>query len=119
MKKLSKILIIVAIVAMGAGVAGVVLAVETLDLSKKSPVQGIQDILNILNNIVVVMYRAFFIVAIGVVIWAAFTYLKGGNDPEKIKSATKQLLWAAVAIIIALASVGANAIINTFIRGQW
>ena len=61
------------------------------------------------------MYQAFFIVAVGAVLLAAFTYLTAKDDPEKIKSATKQILWASVAIAIALVSVGANVIIKDLI----
>jgi len=81
-----------------------------------SPVKEVEDVVNIIGNIVVLMYRAFFIVAISAVIWAAFTYLRGGDDPEKIKSATKQIMWAAVAIAIALVSVGAAKILDQFLQ---
>lgn len=115
MKKLSKILTGAAMVlALSAILGSAVLAIPTGE-AKDSPVKGVNDIMKILNNIVKVMYQAFFIVAIGFVILAAFTYLTGGDDPEKIKSANKKIIYAAIAIIVALISVGAAQIIGSFV----
>ncbi len=80
------------------------------------PVTGINDVMNILTKIVNVLYTAFFIVAIGFVILAAFSYLTGGDDPEKIKSANHKIIYAAISIAVALISVGANEIIKNFIK---
>ncbi len=80
------------------------------------PVTSIQDVMNILRSIVNVMYTAFFIVAIAFILLAAFNYLTAQDDPEKIKSATKQIMWAAVAIAVALISVGFNKIVESFLK---
>jgi len=114
--KFSKILTIAMVLAISAGFGGAVLEAATGE-AKDSPIKNINNIVTILNNIVKYMYQIFFIIAIGAVLWAAFTYLTAKDDPEKIKSATKQILWAAVAIAIALVSVGANVIINNLIGG--
>lgn len=82
----------------------------------KSPVKNVNDVIKILTSIVNVLYTAFFIVAIGFVILAAFDYLTGGDNPEKIKSATHKIIYAAIAIAVALVSVGANKIIQDFIK---
>lgn len=79
------------------------------------PVTSIKDVMNILTSIVNIMYTAFFIVAIAFIILAAFSYLTAQDDPEKIKSATKQIMWAAVAIAVALISVGFNQIVKSFL----
>ena len=104
------------VLMLSAVLTGAVLAVPT-GKAEDSPVKNIDQLMIILNNIVKIMYRAFFIVAIGFVILAAFTYLTGGDDPEKIKSATHKIIYAAIAIAVALISVGASTIINTFIGG--
>lgn len=83
-----------------------------------SPVCSSDDVVNVLKNILNFMYTIFFILSIIFVLLAAYNYLFAKDDPEKIKSATKSIMWAAVAIIIALVSVGANAIIKNFITGQ-
>ena len=57
----------------------------------------------------------FFIVAAIFIILAAFAYLTAQGDAEKIKTANKQILYAVIAIIIALLSVSFTAIISNFI----
>ncbi len=72
-------------------------------------------LLNILGSVVTWVYRVFFIVAVLFIIFAAFNYLTGADDPEKIKSAHSQLIYAAIAIAVALLSVGFVAIIKDFL----
>ncbi len=81
----------------------------------KCPIKNPDTILNILNKIVRYVYAAFFIVAIIFIIIAAFNFLTAQGDPEKIKGARAQILWACVAIAIALISVAAAQIIQKFI----
>jgi hypothetical protein len=73
------------------------------------------DIFKILVRIVQYVYTIFFVVAVIFIIIAAFNFLTGGDNPEKIKSAQKQILWASVAIAIALLSLGAAQIIKNLI----
>ncbi len=116
MKRLAKILTGAAMVlTISAIFTGAVLAAAEPGTAEASPIKDVKQIFTILNRIVVLIYQAFFIVAIGFVILAAFGYLTGGDDPEKIKSATKRILYAAVAIAVALVSVGANVIIKDLI----
>lgn len=113
MNKFSKILTIAMVLLISAVFAGAAMAVD--GSASASPIKNVDDVVKIIGNIVVIMYRVFFVVAIGAVIWAAFIYLTSKDDPEKIKNATKQILWAVVAIAIGLASVGFSKIIDTFI----
>lgn len=84
------------------------------DLAKGSKITGPNDIFRILKNIVQYTYAIFFIVAVIFIIIAAFNFLTAQGDPEKIKGARAQILWACVAIAIALISVGAAQIIQAF-----
>ncbi len=103
------------ILIISATLTGAVLAQPTGE-AKDSPIKNVAGLIIVLNNIVKVLYQAFFIVAIGFIILAAFTYLTAKDDPEKIKSATKQILYATIAIAIALVSVGVSTIIFNFIK---
>ena len=85
------------------------------ELAKGSKITDPQHIFTILTKIVRYTYTIFFIVAIIFIIIAAFSFLTAQGDPEKIKGARAQILWAVVAIAIALISVGAAQIIKTFI----
>lgn len=87
------------------------------DLAKGSPIDSPSKIFDILARVARYTYTIFFIVAIIFIIIAAFNFLTAKGDPEKIKSARSQILWAVVAIAIALISVGAAQIILSFIEG--
>jgi hypothetical protein len=84
-------------------------------LAEGSPIEQPGDIFKILTRIVQYVYTIFFVVAVIFIIIAAFNFLTGGDNPEKIKGAQKQILWAAVAIAIALLSLGAAQIIKNLI----
>ncbi|MBI4160124.1 hypothetical protein HY504_03075 [Candidatus Wolfebacteria bacterium] len=62
------------------------------------------------------VYIIFFTVAVLLILFAAFTYLTAAGDEEKIKRARDQLIYAAVAIVVALLAVGFRAIIENFLR---
>ena len=85
------------------------------DMANGSPIQSPDDIFTIMSKVVKYVYTAFFIVAVLMVLMAAYTFLRSDGEPGKIKTATAQIKWAAVAIAIALISVGAAAIINNFL----
>lgn len=85
------------------------------ELADESPIKTPDKIFAILKSIVQYTYTIFFIVAIIFIIVAAFNFLTAKGEPEKIKGARAQILWACVAIAIALISVAAAQIINTFI----
>ncbi len=110
MNKSLKILIELAVITTVGGIF------PLIGLAQTSPVESINDVMNILRSIVNVMYTAFFIVAIAFIILAAFNYLTAQDDAEKIKSATRQIMWAAVAIAVALVSVGFNQIVENFLK---
>jgi len=87
------------------------------ELAEDSPLKTPEGILKILETILKYVYTIFFVVAIIYIILAAFNFLTAQGDPEKIKSAKSQILWACVAIAIGLISVGAAKIIYGFISG--
>lgn len=112
-----------------AGVAGNFLPADNIVFSAAPPLDSAAQqlagnskitqpshIFKILKNIVQYTYAIFFIVAVIFILIAAFNFLTAQGDPEKIKSSRAQILWACVAIAIALISVGAAQIIQAFIN---
>ena len=85
------------------------------DLADGSPIKEPEDIFVILAKVVQYTYTIFFIVAVIFILVAAFNFLTAQGEPEKIKNARAQITWALVAIAIALISVGAAQIIQTFL----
>jgi hypothetical protein len=63
-----------------------------------------------IQNIVVWFLGVFWIVAVGMVIWAAFLFLTAGGDEEKVKEAKKRLTYALIAAAVALLSTGIDVI---------
>jgi hypothetical protein len=53
----------------------------------------------------------FWIVAVAMVVWAAFLYLTAGGNEEKITEAKKRLLYAVIASAIALLATGIDLIV--------
>lgn len=74
-----------------------------------------EDVFKIMKNILNFMYTGFFILAIIFILLAAYKYLFAKDDPDAISSATRSIMYAAVAIAIALMSTGANFIIKSLI----
>lgn len=82
------------------------------------PIQSITGIYNVLSTIVQYTYKIFFIVAILFILFAAFTFLTAQGDPQKINSAKNQILWASVAVAIALLALSAQTIIRSILTSS-
>lgn len=80
-------------------------------------VRSIQDILRVLNTLVNWMFAILMILAVIFIFYAAYLYLTAGGDPEKVKSATRQLIFAAVAIAVALVAQGVRFVVEQLLRG--
>ena len=69
------------------------------------PTTGIDSVQNVLNFMCIIFGWAFyFLIALAVVfgVIAAFKYLTSSGESEKVKSAGNTLLYAAIAIAVAL-----------------
>lgn len=75
-----------------------------------------QQIFTVLSKIVRWTYTIFFVVAVFFILLAAFNFLTAQGDSAKIQEARNQILWAIVAVVIAMISVGAAQIIKNFIQ---
>ena len=81
----------------------------------ESPIETAGGLLNVIGNIVRWVYILFFIIAVLFILFAAFNYLTAHDQPDKLKSAHNQIIYAAIAIAIALLAVGVTAIIYNFL----
>jgi len=82
-----------------------------------SPIQGLNAtaLFRILGYVVGWIYIVFFVIAIVLILLAAFTYLTSGGDPAKVTSAKNQLIYAAVAVAIAILSYSFVSIVNSLV----
>jgi hypothetical protein len=83
--------------------------------TSQAAVESQRDIFEVLTNIADFLFTALLIVAVIFILIAAFNFLTAQGDAEKVKSARNQILWAVVAIAIALISTGAASIIESFL----
>lgn len=75
-------------------------------------------VINILNTAVTWAYTIFMILAVFFAIITAFKYLFSGGNPEKVKAATRSLIYVIVAIGIAMISVSIRYLVANFLGVQ-
>jgi uncharacterized membrane protein len=63
------------------------------------------------------IFWLLIVLTIVFVLYAAFLYLTAAGEPEKVKSASHTLLYAAVAVVVALIAKGLPLIVSSFIGG--
>lgn len=71
-----------------------------------------------LENIVGWMFTFFWIVAVGYIIWAAFTFLSAGGDAEKVQKAKTRILYALIAAAVVLLANGVKAVVESLLGGK-
>lgn len=86
-----------------------------LGITQASPVTSVSGLVGILAGVVRWTYTIFFVIAVMFILFSAYSFLTSGGEPEKVKSAREKIMWAAVAIAIALLAVGAEVIIKNFL----
>jgi membrane-associated phospholipid phosphatase len=84
------------------------------------PITSASQLQNFICTIIVGwMFTFLVILAIIFVLVAAFKYLTASGDPEKVKGASHQLIYAAVAIIVAIFAKGLPLIIGSILGASF
>ncbi|MDP2598446.1 MAG: hypothetical protein Q8P49_01300 [Candidatus Liptonbacteria bacterium] len=84
----------------------------------QTPITGIGGVQNFICTVIVGWMFTFLIVLTVVfVLVAAYKYLTAAGDPEKVKSASHMLIYAAVAIVVALFARGLPLIVGSLFSG--
>ncbi len=60
------------------------------------------DVMNLLYTFLGWAFAFFFVIAVFMFLWAAFIYLTGAGNEEKVSEAKKRLLYGVIAIVVAL-----------------
>jgi hypothetical protein len=92
--------------------------VLALDPPPTAPITSVSGIVNLAGTILTWMARIFWIAAIMAVFYAGFLYLGSSADPERVKKAKTQLLYAVVAMAIGLMAWGLPALVENFLSGD-
>ncbi len=111
--KLSLVISVISLLLLGNVAIGQVTTIPGITpISNVTTVGGLVDVI---RNIVRWVYIIFFILAVMFIIFAAFSYLTAGGDPEQVGKAKSRIIYAAVAIAVALLAVGFEVIIRNFL----
>jgi len=76
-----------------------------------------EQIIDILNTLINWVFTILLIVAVFFIFRAAFLYLTAAGDPDKVKQASNQLIFAAVAIAVAFVALGVRFIVGQLLGG--
>ncbi|MDP1689195.1 MAG: hypothetical protein Q8L47_03635 [bacterium] len=74
-----------------------------------------EDVINILNRAGTWMFNIFLTVAVIAILVAAFRYLTSGGKTENVSSATRALIYAVVAIALALLSASIPKLVSSLV----
>ncbi len=77
--------------------------------------QSVTGFRNFITSIGNFLFAILLVIAVIFIIFAAYKYLVSGGDPEKVKSASNTLLYALVAVVVALLARGLVSLVKTFV----
>lgn len=100
---------------------GLSLLTPALAMAQASGVQNISDVGSLvakINSFVKLAVWILFVLATIFIIMAAFKYLTGKGDPNEIKKAQAMIVWAIVAMIVALFAWAIPKIVVSFVGGS-
>src|SRR3989344_2800480 len=89
-----------------AGAVLLPLAVFAQEFTAPPAPTSVGEFEEVINTVLVWMFSFLVFLAIVFVLIAAYKYLPAAGDPEKVKSASNTLIYAAVAIAVALLARG-------------
>jgi len=79
-----------------------------------APVTSLNGVVQVICTAVSWMFTFLIVLAVVFVLFAAFKYLTAAGDPEKVKGASHTLIYAAVAVVVAILARGFPLIIGSF-----
>ena len=82
---------------------------------RNTPVKSAAGITDLVNQIIRWFQYIFYLVTIIFIILAAFSFLTSKGEPEKVKTAQKSLLYAVIAIAIAIIGGGLILVVKDLI----
>ncbi len=114
MKKLILILPIVGLLAFSPllGLA----QVDTIDLTDDAPViADLDGLMATMQTLINAMFWFLMALTVVFVIYAAYLFLTGGQDQEKIDKARRVVIYAIVAVVVAMLAQGLFRIVLNFL----
>lgn len=78
-------------------------------------VDSIEGVFELISKAFNILFWLLIVLATIFIIMAAFSYLTAGGDPEKIKTANQKVIYAAVAVVVAVLAKTIPSIVCGFI----
>jgi len=110
--KLSLVVSTIGLLLLGNVAIGQIAQIPGIQQTGPTTIGGLVDVL---KGVIRWTYIIFFVIAVMFILFAAFSYLTAGGDAEKITTAKNRVIYAAIAIIVALLAVGFEVIIRNFL----
>lgn len=99
--------------AVGVGLA---VAMPFLAFAQAEPaIDNVEDVYDILRGALTVLRTIFFIIAAIFIVIAAFKYLTAQGDPEKVGTARQMIIYAVIAIAVALLATVVDNVVENFL----
>lgn len=80
-------------------------------------VTSANDLVTVIGRVIGWVYTFFFVIAILLILFAAFTYLTSGGEAEKVTKAKNSLIYAAIAVAVALLALSFTTIVRSIVGG--
>jgi len=100
----------------GLAILPVGAALAQIETIPPSPITNIEGFLNILRFVANLIFTVLMVLAVIFILVAAFHYLLAFGNPEKVKGAHNMLIYAVVAIAVALLSQGIRLIVQNILQ---
>lgn len=97
--------------ALTVGVLGVSVAFAQNTVT--SPINSVGGVQSLLCSVISWFIWVVILVAVLMVVYAAYTYATAGDDTEKVATGRKTITYAAVGIVVALCAAGIPAIVES------
>ena len=94
---------------------GTIPSAGQLGISDAPQISSVDTLIGIVKNIVKYIYIIFFLVAVIFILFAAYTYLTAQGEPEEVNKARTQIMYAVIAIVVALMAVSVDLIVKNLI----
>lgn len=95
---------------------GTIPGADELGIKQDSPIKTVSGGVTALSRVIGWTYTIFFTLTVLFILMAAYKYLTKADDAEKIKEARQQLVYAAIAVVIALLAVGFSRIVGSVLE---
>jgi hypothetical protein len=115
---IKKFLPSIVMIIVGLSLISPVLAQQNQLATSSIRISGVQDIIKIINNIAKWMYTILLALVVIFVLVAAFTFLTAGGKTENVKKARNQIMYAVIALVVALLAFSINTIITNILLAK-